>query len=57
MEDSNPILPAQPLAESLIRKAVCFGEGPRFYKDNIDATAAEFLARMNKPQQEFGVSI
>jgi hypothetical protein len=56
-EDSSPILPAQPLAESLIRKAVCFGEGPRFYKDNIDATAAEFLARMNKPQQGFGPSI
>jgi len=43
---SAQVLSAQSLAESLIWKSVCFGEGPRFYKGNIDATAAEFLARM-----------
>jgi hypothetical protein len=46
VEESSPVLPAQSLAESLIRKSVCFGEGPRFYKGNIDPTAAEFLARV-----------
>ncbi|KAE9365362.1 hypothetical protein N431DRAFT_496467 [Stipitochalara longipes BDJ] len=44
-EEAIQILPAQLLAQSLIWKSVCFGEGPRFYKKNIDATAAEFLAR------------
>jgi hypothetical protein len=57
VEESSPVLPAQSLAESLIRKSVCFGEGPRFYKGNIDATAAEFLARVGDLQQVLGLPI
>ena len=50
-EESTQIHPAELLAESLIWKSVCFGEGPRFFKGNIDATAAEFLARIINSQQ------
>lgn len=57
VKNSCAVLPAQPLAESLIWKSVCFGEGPRFYKGNIDATAAEFLARMMQPQQDLEFSV
>ncbi|PVH76281.1 hypothetical protein DL98DRAFT_592335 [Cadophora sp. DSE1049] len=34
-----------PLAEKLIKEAVCFGEGPRFFKENIDKAVREFQGR------------
>jgi hypothetical protein len=54
-EEPNPVLPSQALADKLIESAVCFGEGPRFFKGNIDATASEFLTRMNDRRQESGI--
>ncbi|KAH7372207.1 hypothetical protein BKA64DRAFT_751004 [Cadophora sp. MPI-SDFR-AT-0126] len=32
-----------PLAEKLIKEAVCFGEGPRFFKEHIDNAVREFM--------------
>jgi hypothetical protein len=54
-EKSHLVLPAQPLAEKLIKSAVCFGERPRFFKGNIDAVADEFLTRMNDSRQSLGI--
>lgn len=54
-QTSNPVLLVQPLAERLIKSAVCFGEGPRFIKGNINVAANEFLARMNDSRQAFGI--
>ncbi|KAK0105117.1 hypothetical protein ONS95_004521 [Cadophora gregata] len=34
---------SQPLAEKLIQEAVCFGEGPRFFKQHIDDAVQQFL--------------
>ncbi|KAH7311000.1 hypothetical protein BKA65DRAFT_518439 [Rhexocercosporidium sp. MPI-PUGE-AT-0058] len=37
---------SQPLAEKLIQEAVCFGEGPRFFKEHIDDAVKQFLGRV-----------
>ncbi|KAG4434802.1 hypothetical protein IFR05_009705 [Cadophora sp. M221] len=37
---------SQPLAEKLIQEAVCFGEGPRFFKEHIDNAIKQFLGRV-----------
>jgi hypothetical protein len=39
----NLLVSSQPLAEKLINEAVCFGEGPRFFQENIDKAAFNFL--------------
>ncbi|KAL2062208.1 hypothetical protein VTL71DRAFT_6474 [Oculimacula yallundae] len=39
------IFNSQPLAEQLIQEAVCFGEGPRFFKEHIDKAVRNFLGR------------
>lgn len=37
------VFDSQSLAEKLIQEAVCFGEGPRFFKEHIDAAVRQFL--------------
>lgn len=40
----NILVSAQPLVETLIGDALCFGRGPRFYQENIDKAAVAFLS-------------
>jgi hypothetical protein len=37
---------AKPLAMKLIQESICFAEGPRFFKWNIDDAASSFLGNV-----------
>jgi hypothetical protein len=43
---SDLVFNAKPLAMKLIQESVCFGEGPRFFKRNIDVAASSFLGNV-----------
>ncbi|CZR63829.1 uncharacterized protein PAC_13726 [Phialocephala subalpina] len=44
--EEHLILNCQSLAEDLIQGSICFGEGPRFFKDKIDAAVQQFVATL-----------
>ena len=48
---------AKPLAEKLIHESVCFGEGPRFFKQNIDNAASSFLGQAINSSLALPISI
>jgi hypothetical protein len=45
-KSSDLVFNAKPLAMKLIQESVCFGEGPRFFKRNIDDAASSFLGNV-----------
>jgi hypothetical protein len=45
-KSSDLVFNAKPLAMKLIQESVCFGEGPRFFKRNIDDAAFSFIGNV-----------
>ena len=56
-QEFNLVINAQPLSQALVSESICFGEGPRFFKGNIDKAVIAFLSGISSSSEVLAIPL